>query len=432
MIAFAFTLLIMAGFGVAVICFAGLNPNTVSVPPHRSTTRNAEVLYPFMSDAGYPAPGVYVGDSQFGGRPFALDLWTAYLAGLVTNTNIVIAGMIGRGKSTLVKTMVWRHLAFGRTSIIIDPKNEYGPLAAACGGVVISLAPGGDVTINPLDAATPQQAVEISVALAAASLERSLTPGEEQGVTIAVEAVMATIPTPTLSDVVAALYNPTEDAGRRAFTDPASLRASAEPAAAALWNLCQGPLKGMFDGPTNIPLDWAAPIIVLDLHEIAANNERLLGIVMAAALSWIRPLLYQDGKKLLCLDEAWFLLSDPALVLWLQSMMKLSRQLGISNILAVHKFDDLEQMDQSAAKVAARMLSDAETKILFALDATDAAVAQKHLLLNDTETARLHSLSRGECLFRVGDRSWLVDIQISDEETRLTDTDQAMRLEPVG
>ena len=52
---------------------------------------------------------------------------------LVTNPNMVVLGQIGRGKSTFVKTFLWRQLVFGRQAWVVDPKGEYQTLAAACG-----------------------------------------------------------------------------------------------------------------------------------------------------------------------------------------------------------------------------------------------------------------------------------------------------------
>ena len=67
------------------------------------------------------------------GGDFVLDPFDAYQAGLVTNPNVVVAGSIGAGKSTLVKMMVDRALRRGRRVVVVDPKGEYGALARAHG-----------------------------------------------------------------------------------------------------------------------------------------------------------------------------------------------------------------------------------------------------------------------------------------------------------
>ena len=67
-----------------------------------------------------------------------------YRQGVVTNPNMVVFGQIGRGKSSLVKTYLWRQAVFGRHAWVVDPKGEYGPLADGLGVLCpVALRPGG-------------------------------------------------------------------------------------------------------------------------------------------------------------------------------------------------------------------------------------------------------------------------------------------------
>lgn len=75
------------------------------VPAHRATTAHLQALYPFVSGRGLGSRGVYLGRDLHGG-PFCFDPWELYAAGVLTNPNLVVAGQIGRGKSTFVKTFV--------------------------------------------------------------------------------------------------------------------------------------------------------------------------------------------------------------------------------------------------------------------------------------------------------------------------------------
>ena len=113
-----------------------------SPPPHRATTAHLQAIYPFVSDGCLGEHGPLIGRDLFGG-PFCFDPWELYRRGVVTNPNLLVLGQVGRGKSTFVKTFVWRQLAFGRRAWVVDPKGEYGPLAQACGATALRLAPGG-------------------------------------------------------------------------------------------------------------------------------------------------------------------------------------------------------------------------------------------------------------------------------------------------
>src|SRR5207244_1636348 len=66
------------------------------------------------------------------------------------NHNTVILARSGAGKSYLAKLELLRWLYTGVHSTVIDPENEYVPLAHAVDGAVIALGQPG-VRINPFD-----------------------------------------------------------------------------------------------------------------------------------------------------------------------------------------------------------------------------------------------------------------------------------------
>src|SRR5665213_4002766 len=96
-----------------------------------------------------PLDQVFIG-RELSGELFCHDPFELYRLGALTNPNMIVLGQIGRGKSALVKTFLYRQAAFGRRVIVIDPKGEYAPLAAALGSEALKLAPGGALRLNPL------------------------------------------------------------------------------------------------------------------------------------------------------------------------------------------------------------------------------------------------------------------------------------------
>ena len=120
------------------------------VPAHVATTRHLCAAYPLVSEAGLGYEGVLIGRDVLGGS-FVYDPFALYRQGVVTNPNMLIFGQIGRGKSSFVKSYLWRQAVFGRQAWVIDPKGEYGPLAEAWGVAPVALRPGGAVRLNPLD-----------------------------------------------------------------------------------------------------------------------------------------------------------------------------------------------------------------------------------------------------------------------------------------
>jgi len=80
---------------------------------HWATSRDLTSLMVPAHDAGTGLEGRSLGEAQRGGS-FILDPFDAYASGLLSNPNVIVAGSIGAGKSTVVKMMLDRALERGR------------------------------------------------------------------------------------------------------------------------------------------------------------------------------------------------------------------------------------------------------------------------------------------------------------------------------
>src|SRR4029078_494476 len=98
--------------------------------------------YPFLAPAQCDV-GVPVGVDAFSGGLFCFDPWALYAAGELTNPNVLLAGVIGQGKSALAKSLAVRSITAGRAVYVPgDPKGEWAPVAEAMGGTVVRLGTG--------------------------------------------------------------------------------------------------------------------------------------------------------------------------------------------------------------------------------------------------------------------------------------------------
>ncbi len=409
-------------------------------PGHRVSTRHAQAIYPFMAPGGLGGRGVFIGRDSAGGA-FCFDPWVLYGEGTLDDPNVIVLGKLGQGKSALVKTLLWRMLLFGRRAFVLDVKREYGPLCAAVGVKPISLVPGAGVRLNPL-ASRPEEHAQLDLlrAVTVTAVGGPLSQIEAAALREALRTVRAQGgEEPTLPDIAALLFSPVAAMAESLRTSVARLAADSRRAALALQDLCEGPLRGMFDGPTTPGLDLDARLLVLDLH--AVRDSPAVGILMACATAWMSALLAQmaerPGRERLInvADESWKIVQHTGLGEWFQSNFKLARQFGVMNLVVLHKLADLQAAGDAgsrAARIAEGLTADASTRIVYHQDESQVPLTRQLLGLSETEARLISLLSAGQALWRVGSRSFVVQHYRSRLETGLTNTDTGMRISETG
>ncbi|MDQ6746442.1 MAG: ATP-binding protein [Actinomycetota bacterium] len=412
-----------------------MRSSTAERPGHRATTRHAQAIYPFMAAGGLGGKGVFIGRDSSGGA-FCFDPWVLYGEGTLDDPNVIVLGKLGQGKSALVKTLLWRMLLFGRRAFVLDVKREYGPLCAAAGVRPISLVPGGGVRLNPL-ASHPEEHAQLDLlrAVAVTAVGAPLHQIEAAALRESLRMVRAGGREATLPDIAALLFSPSTTMAERLQTEVGALAGDVRRTALALQDLCEGPLRGMFDGPTTPGLDLDAKLLVLDLH--AVRDSPAVGILMACATAWMSALLARmaerPGRERLInvADESWKIVQHTGLGEWFQSNFKLARQFGVMNLVVLHKLADLQAAGDAgsrAARIAEGLIADASTRIVYHQDESQVPLTRQLLGLSETEAQLIAMLSTGQALWRVGSRSFVVQHYRSALEAQLTDTDTGMQI----
>jgi type IV secretory pathway VirB4 component len=405
-------------------------------PGHRATTRHAQAIYPFLASGGLGGRGVLIGREARGGA-FCYDPWVLYGEGLLDDPNAIVLGKLGQGKSALVKTLLWRMLLFGRRAFVLDVKREYGALCRAAGVQPVSLQPGGGVRLNPLAShPEPHAQLELLRAVARTAVDAPLTLAEAGALREALAVVRARGRSePTLPDLAGLLFSPVAAMADSLCTTIERLAIDSRRVALALQDLCQGPLRGIFDGPTSPGLDLDARLLVLDLH--ALRDSPAVGILMACASAWMGALLARmserPGRERLInvADESWKIVQHTGLGEWFQSNFKLARSYGVMNLVVLHKLADLQAAGDAgsrAARIAEGLIADASTRIVYHQDESQIPLTRQLLGLSETEARLLSMLGPGQALWQVGSRSFVVQHHRSRLEARMTDTDAGMRI----
>jgi hypothetical protein len=98
--------------------------------------------------------------------------------------------------------------------------------------------------------------------------------------------------------------------------------------------------------------------------------------------------------------------------------------------MIIHRLSDLDAVgdaNSEARNLALGLLADCSTKIIYAQEADEARRTGRVLGLSSTEVAQLPELDRGEGLWRVGERSFMVRHICTPGELALFDTDSRIR-----
>jgi type IV secretory pathway VirB4 component len=406
----------------------------VERPAHRATTRHAQAIYPLMASGGLGGQGIFIGRDSSGGA-FVYDGWLLYQRGLLNDANMVIFGRLGQGKSALIKTLIWRALLFGRRAFVLDIKREYVPLCELAGVTPIALEPGAGVRLNPL-ASRPEEHAQLELlrAIARTTIGAPLSQQEAGALREALRTVRDRGRLePTLPEVTGLLFEPTGDMAERLRTTPAGLASDARRVALALQDLCEGPLHGMFDGPTTSGLDLDGRLVVIDLH--AVRDSGAVGILMACASAWLSATLERLARRpgsdrlINVSDESWKIVQHTGLGEWFQENFKLARRYGVMNIVALHKVSDLQAAGDAgsrASRIAEGLIAEASTRVIYQQDDGQIPATRRLLGLTEAESRIVTQLGPGQALWQVGRRSFVVQHHRSRLETQMTATDEGM------
>ena len=426
---------------------AGFSSEFLNVLRHRATTRHMCSLYPFQATSSLGCEGVYLGYDYTCESGFFFDPFAAYSKGLISCPNVLIIGLVGSGKSTVVKIFLLRTLGLlgsGRSNrpryaAILDPKGEYELVARTLGLEHISLVPGGSERLNPLDVGhglavdeANRRRASMITALVAAMQDRKLSPVEESAATWATWALRAQ--DATLRDVLAVLNDPSPemvDAGR---VDRATYMLETRNVALALEKLLNGSLAGLFDGQSTVdPARMSQRGIVINLAAIPSSDEAFAP-AMVCVTSWLQGLVLRKGpeepQRIQVLEEIWALLGNETTTRYYQRSQKLAREYGVCNVSVAHRLDDLGAQSAdgtSASKIAQGLLSDTEVRIVMRQAPERLQETRDALGLTSEEAQMLPTMRTGQGLWKVGAQTALVQHIVAPAEFALIDTDAAMR-----
>jgi hypothetical protein len=223
----------------------------------------------------------------------------------------------------------------------------------------------------------------------------------------------------------------------RALGDQAGrMGAAAQDLAHALRRLVHGDLSGMFDAPSTVTFDPTTPMLSIDLSRLGGSgDDTALVLAMTCASAWMESALADPdgGRRWVIYDEAWRVMRHVGLLERMQSQWKLSRGLGIANLMVIHRLSDLLSAGDAGSRgrvLAEGLLADCSTRIIYRQEPDQLAAAASLLGLTGIETQAVSALTKGRGLWKVAGRSFITQHILHPAERELFDTDARMHAGP--
>lgn len=377
-------------------------------------TTSIATTFPFTSSSLTSDRGILYGINEHNASLIIFDRFS------LPNANMVVFAKSGSGKSYFVKLEALRSLMLGTEVIIIDPENEYKTMAEAIGGEYIALDFNSSSKLNPFDLSQVYEEGEDELGLKILTLHSmmkvmlgDMNPSEEaildralletyrlKGITQDPETQK--LDPPLLEDLYKVLLG-MEEAEAKNISD-------------RLQKFVVGSAKGLFDQQTNVDIHNTFTVFgIRDLEE----SVRPIG--MFAVLDYIWTRVRRDRRKrILIVDEAWFMMKHPDSANFLHSIAKRGRKYYLGLTTITQDVEDFLNTDKGRAVV-----TNASIQVLFKQSVSAINHLTEVFFLSEGERNLLMSANVGEGLFFAGEAHVAMQVIASQDEHEIITTNPA-------
>jgi len=372
----------------------------------------ASSLFPFVSVDLTSDEGILYGINRHNNTLVIFDRFS------LENANSVVFAKSGAGKSYACKLEILRSLMSGVDVLVIDPENEYQKLAESVGGSFFKISLTSENQINPFDIPvipkgedpadvfkshilnltgliklmlgmiTPEEEAILDRALIATYESRDITPDKGD---------FTNFQPPLLEDFQIVLES--MEGGRGL--------------AKRLERFTKGTYAGFLNKPTNI--DIKNRLIVFSVRDL---EEQLRPIAMYIVLNFIWNLIRAEFKKrIMVIDEAWWLMKYPDSASFLFSLAKRCRKyyLGLTTIT-----QNVEDFLESP--FGRPIITNSALQLLLKQAPTNIEAVAKTFNLSETEKQLLLEANVGEGIFFAGLNHTAIQVIASYFEDKIITT----------
>ena len=326
-------------------------------------------LYPLNYSGKTDEKGIYIGRDKFGTNILVdFDKRTEDK----TNSNILILGNSGQGKSYLMKLLLCNQRESGKSILCLDPEHEYEDLCNNLGGTYIDMM-SGEYMINPLEPKawsensrfgnqenetddspeTFRKVTRLSQHISYLKdffrAYKDFTDAEIDTIEIMLMKLYARFGIDDLTDldklkscdypVMSDLYELVEkefmafdSAKKHLYTEEIL-----QNICLGLHSMCKGAESKYFNGRTNIK---DGEFICFGVKGLMDTNKRLKDTLLFNILSYMSDQLLGKGNTVAAVDELYLFLTNMTAIEYIRNGMKRVRKKESSFILASQNIED--------------------------------------------------------------------------------------------
>ena len=387
-------------------------------------------LYPLNYSGKTDQHGFYIGRDKYGSNVLVdFDKRTEDK----TNSNVLILGNSGQGKSHLLKLLLCNHREAGKSVLVLDPESEYQELCANLGGTYIDMM-SGEYMINPLE---PKAWGEAEKNIDAPEVFRKVTRLSQhisylkdffRAYKDFTDAEIDTIEImlmklygrfgmddgtnfdqftaddyPTMSDLYELIekeFMAFDSEKKHLYTEE-----MLQNICLGLNSMCKGAEAKYFDGHTNIR---DAEFICFGVKGLMDTNKRLKDTLLFNILSYMSNQLLGKGNTVAAVDELYLFLTNMTAIEYIRNGMKRVRKKESSFILASQNIEDF--LLPEIKEFTKPLFSIPSHHFLFNAGQINPQEYMDALQLEESEFSLIRYPERGTCLYRCGNERYLLQV----------------------
>lgn len=397
--------------------------------------------YPFNYSGKTDPNGFYIGKDKFGTN-IIVDFDRR--ADDKTNSNILILGNSGQGKSYLLKLILTNLRMSGKNIISLDAEQEYEDLCNNLGGCYVDLM-SGVYMINPLEPKAWTDNVNESEDDSPEAFRKSTRLSQHISFLKDFFRVYKDFDDPQIDALEILLTRLYGKYGINDNTDYDKLKADDYPVMADLYELveseyhryevgskslftedllrelclglhsmCVGAESKFFNGHTNISDD---KFLVFGVKGLMEANKKLKDAMLFNILSYMNHKLLTKGNTTASIDELYLFLTNLTAIEYIRNASKRVRKKDSSIILASQNIEDFLMPD--VKEMTKPLFSIPTHQFMFNAGNINPRDYMDALQLEESEYDLIKYPERGTCLFKCGNERYLLQVNAPEYKAKL-------------